>query len=320
LCYARLDQLAQRLLRMQVVIADVEFRPRLARDHIGRGIADIDRGELQIGRLELRTAAIERLVGDRHDQPRHVRHGIVRAMRIGHMALHAFDNQRAGLRTAAADLDAVAHRLLIARLAQHAMVELVAARGDPLQELDRAIDRDIFLVAGDQERDRALAIASRSAAIGLEIVQHGGDAAGDAALHVDRAAAVDKTVLHLAREGTNVPGTLVARGHHVGVAGECDMRGAVADAGIEIVDVGRSGLAEGDAVHREAGGLQKVFEDAERTGISRRYRRAADEIADDRESIGHAPRLTRGYGGGLPLWGTNSISVSYVQPVPRPLA
>src|SRR6202012_2663011 len=40
-----LDQLAQRFMIMVVVEADVEFRPRLARDHIAGGIADIDGGE-----------------------------------------------------------------------------------------------------------------------------------------------------------------------------------------------------------------------------------------------------------------------------------
>src|SRR6185312_10364876 len=94
------------------------------------------------------------------------------------------------------DLDAVAERLDIAGLAEHAMVEFLAAFGAPFQELDGAVDGDVLLVACDQERDRTFGLA---AVVG-EILQHGGDAAGDAALHVDRAAAVEKAVLDLAGE------------------------------------------------------------------------------------------------------------------------
>ena len=97
------------------------------------GVADIDGGEFEIGSLELGAAVIERLVGERHDQPRNIRHRIGRAMRIGDMALHAVDIQRAGLRAAAADLDAVAEHFDIAGLAEHAMVEFLAALGAPFQ-------------------------------------------------------------------------------------------------------------------------------------------------------------------------------------------
>src|ERR1700756_4619708 len=103
-------------------------------------------------------------------------------MRIGDMALPAFDIKRAGLRAAAADLDAVAHRLLIRRFAEHTMVKLVASCGDPLQQLHRAVDRDVFLIASDEEGDRTFGLATVIA----EILQDRGDAAGDAALHVAR--------------------------------------------------------------------------------------------------------------------------------------
>ena len=68
---------------------------------------------------------------ERHDQPRNIRHRIGRAMRIGDVALHAVDIERAGLRAAAADLDAVAEHFDIGRLAEHAMVEFLAALGAP---------------------------------------------------------------------------------------------------------------------------------------------------------------------------------------------
>ena len=188
------------------------------------------------------------------------------------------------------------------------MVEFLAARRRPLQQLDGAVDGDVFLVAGDQERDRAFWLA----AIGGEIIQHRGDAAGDAALHVDGAAAVQKAVLDVAGERAVGPGALVARRHHVGMAGKGDVRRASADAGIEIVDIGGAGLAEGDAMHLEAGGFQDVFEHAERAGVCRGYRGAAQQVAGDGErgeGISHALRLTYQTGGGPALCGTISISL-----------
>ncbi len=237
----------------------------------------------------MRAAVIERLLAQRHDQSRNIRHGIRGAMRIGDMALHAIDIERAGLRAAAADLDAIAEHLDIGGLAKYAMVEFLAARGDPLQQLDGAVDGNVFLVAGDQKRDRAFAVLARLAAMGGEMVKHRRDAAGNAALHVDRAAAIEKPVLHLARERAMAPGALISRRHHIGMPGKGDVRGSVADAGIEVVDVCGAGFAEGDAMHLEAGALEDIFEHPKRAGIGRRYGRAADEIAGNGEGISHAP-------------------------------
>ena len=205
---------------MIVVEADVELCARLPGDHIASGVADVDGREFEVGGLELRAAVIERLVGERHDQPRNIRHWIGRALRIGDVALHAVDMERAGLRAAAADLDAIAEHLDIRRLAEHAMIEFLAA-----------------LVAGDQKRDRALAVFLRLAAIVGEILQHRRDAAGDAALHVDRAAAIEETVLDLAGERAVRPRRLVAGRYHIGMSGKGDVRRLGADPRVEIVDV-----------------------------------------------------------------------------------
>ena len=131
-----------------------------------------------------------------------------------------------------------------------------------------------------------------SAAMGGEIIQHRGDAAGDAALHVDGAAAVQKTVLDVAGERAVGPGALVAGRHHVGVSGKGEVRRRGADAGVEVVDIGGAGFAEGEAMHLEAGGLQNGFEHAERAGVGRGYRGAAQQVAGDGEGgegIIHAP-------------------------------
>src|SRR5436190_12965 len=158
-------------------------------------------------------------------------------VRIGDVALHAVDIERAGLRAAAADLDAVAEDLDIRRLAEHAMVELFAVLGAPFQKLDGAVDRNVLFVPGDQKRDRAFAVPLRLAAIVFQIVEHRGDAAGDAALHVDRAATIEKTVLHLAGERAERPCGFVARRHHVGMSGKGDVWRFSPDTGVEVVDI-----------------------------------------------------------------------------------
>ena len=153
---------------------------------------------------------------------------------------------------------------------------------------------------------------SRLAAVVGEILQHGRDAAGDAALHVDRAAAIEKAVLHLAGERAERPCGFVAGRHHVGMAGKGDVRRFGPDAGVEIVDVGGAGFAEGDAVHVEAGVFQQALEHAERAGIGRGDGRAADEVAGNGNGVIHSPGLTRQTGGG-PAFGTISISLCWSQ-------
>src|ERR1700733_13163985 len=180
--------------------------------------------------------------------------------------------KRARLRAAAADLYAIAERLDVGGFAQHAMIEFFASRGGPLQQLDRAVDGNVFLIAGDQKRDRTFWLA----ALVAKVLQHGGRATGDAALHVDGAAAIKKAAFHLAGEGPNRPRRFIARWHDVGMAGEADMRRFAADARVEVVGVGGGGLAGGDPVGFESGSLEELFKHAERAGIGRCYRGTAD--------------------------------------------
>src|SRR6185369_15352287 len=99
-----------------------------------------------------------------------------------------------------------------------------------------------------QERDRAVAIVPRLAGVLAKMSKHRGDAAGDPALHVDGATAIEIAVLDLAGKRAMAPGRLVAGRHHVSMAGKGDVRRLGADPGIEVVDIGGAGLAEGDAV------------------------------------------------------------------------
>ena len=203
-----------------IVEADIEARARLARNEIDDRIADVDRGEFEVRRTEPRAALVERRRHQRAHQRHQPAHRIVGALRIGDVALLAGDDQRAVERAAPADLDGVAERRHIARLAQDAMVEGFAALGRPFEQLHRAVHGDAFLVAGDQEGDRPLGLAAARG----EVIERGGQRTGDRALHIDRAAAIERAVGDLARKRRVSPCRLLARRHHVGVAGEDEMR------------------------------------------------------------------------------------------------
>src|SRR3546814_2831056 len=66
---------------MDIVEAHVEQRRRLGGDHIGGGVADVDRGELQAGRREVRIAAVEGLA---HQGILHARHVMQRIRSAEH--------------------------------------------------------------------------------------------------------------------------------------------------------------------------------------------------------------------------------------------
>ncbi len=197
-------------------------------------------------------------------------------------ALHALDGELAGQRAAPADLDHVAHRRRIGRLAEQAMVEALAAFGRPLEELHGAVHRDALLVTGDQERDRSF----RRACARSEVVERSRHGASDGALHVDRAAAVERVAHDLAGKGRMGPVLLGAGRHHVGVAGEHEMRARVADARIEVFDRRGPGLGEHDAMDGKARAFQDVLDQSERAALDRRDRRTAQEIAGERDRIG----------------------------------
>src|SRR3546814_12972626 len=75
--------------------------------------------------------------------------------RIGDMALHAVDMDPHVDRSAPADLDDVAQPPRGGWLAHHAEVRTQAVRGHPLHQGQRAMDGRAFLIAGDDQADRA---------------------------------------------------------------------------------------------------------------------------------------------------------------------
>src|SRR3546814_2457345 len=71
------------------------------------------------------------------------------------MALHAVDMDPHVDRSAPADLDDVAQPPRGGWLAHHAEVRTQAVRGPPLHQGQRAMDGRAFLIAGDDQADRA---------------------------------------------------------------------------------------------------------------------------------------------------------------------
>jgi hypothetical protein len=111
------------------------------------------------------------------------------------------------------------------------------------------------------------------------------DEGGDGALHVDRTAPVEIAAVDFGLERIDRPALDIAHGHHVAVARKTEMRRARAQARVEIVDVGRTGLAEGQPMAREPRRRERALERAERAVVGRRHRLAADEVGRERDRI-----------------------------------
>src|ERR1700722_2280795 len=131
-------------------------------------------------------------------------------MGVGDMALLADQRQSPGERTAPRMFHHIAELFAARRLAENAMVETLAFRPGPVEQLGRPVDGDAFFIAGDEKRDRAL---ERSFA--GDVAQRRGDRSGDAALHVARAATPDHAVGDHARERIEAPFGDIARRHDI---------------------------------------------------------------------------------------------------------
>ncbi len=136
-----LQPVLQRGAGPAVVEADVEGGARLARNDVGGGVADVDGGDLQRRRLEMRGAFIERARRHRVQHGDEAMRRVIGKMRVGGMALDAMHREEAVHAAAPADLNHVAQHFGIGRLADDAGVERLAPRPDPLQELLGAVDR-----------------------------------------------------------------------------------------------------------------------------------------------------------------------------------
>ena len=200
------------------VEADVQSPSRLGGDEIGRCIADVERGQLQIGRLEGLIAVVQTMVGQTGDQSGQHRDRIGRTVRIGDMALFAVHRDPGVERAAPPDLDHVAQQMLRGRLADHAGVDDLALGHQGLDHPLGAVQGRALLVAGDQEGQ-----AAGDLALGEDLRnrRHPGR---DTALHVDGTPAIENAVLHLGLEGGGGPGLGRPGRHDIGVARETEIR------------------------------------------------------------------------------------------------
>ena len=166
------------------------------------------------------------------------------------------------------------------RLADDAMIEQLAPGQRPVEELDRAVDRRAFLVAGDEEADRA-----GKRRLGDE-AQGGGDGSGDAPLHVAGAAAKKLAVGDLGRERIEPPPGDVAGRDDVGMAGESEIRPAGPEPRVQVQDRRRPGRLEGDELGCESSPGQEIAQIGQRPAVLGRHRATADQRARDLERSG----------------------------------
>ena len=196
--------------------------------------------------------------------------GVVGLVRVGGVALDAVDREAGVEAAAAADLDDLAQMFGVGGFADEAEVGDVALLLHPLEHADGAVGGRAFLVAGDEQADRAGAGGGGG---------DGGDEGGDGALHVAGAAAEQHAVADFTAEGIGGPGPLPFR-HHVGVPGKTQMRPGLAAAGEQ---VGRG--AERQAPDAEAERLQRASQHVLRAAIGGRDRAAADQRLGERGRV-----------------------------------
>src|SRR5271156_4789339 len=128
------------------------------------------------------------------------------------------------------------------------MVKGLTAFGSPLQQLDRTVARPALSAPRDQKQNRAML---RPAAAGAEIVQRRRNEAGDAALHIDGATAVNLVVHQFAAKGWMMPSRLVPRRHDIGMPSEHQIGLIAADARIKVFDRRGAGFGKGRAMNRK---------------------------------------------------------------------
>ena len=111
----------------------------------------------------------------------------------------------------------------------------------------------------------------------FDVTGNGCDEAGDAALHVHRAATVHHAVFDGGGKGRVFPVAFIAGRHDVGMAREHQVRAVARLARIEVFDIGRAFIAEDGPLHRKPHRLQHRFQCRQRAAFGGRYGWAADE-------------------------------------------
>ena len=227
-------------------------------------------------------AFVQAFLGDRAEHLDEPRDRVVGKVAVSGMALGAKDREMAHQAAAPADLDHIAQFLRVRRLADQADIERLPPLLEPIQHLDRAVDGQRLLVAGDQKADRAVEAVR---AFHQEPGQRS-DETGDGALHVGGAPAAKMPVDDLGAERVGVPAFGVAHRHHVGVSGETEIGRGIAEAGVKVGDIRRAFLRENQLVTGKAELFERRLEDIQRTGVLWRHRRAADQRPGQSKGLG----------------------------------
>ena len=140
-------------------------------------------------------------------------------------------------------------------------------------------DDRAFLVTGDQQRYRT------TRAVLLDVAQGCRYETGDAAFHVDGAAAIHDAVFDHGTERVVRPAVGIPDRHHVGMAGKTEVWSLAAIAGIEVFDIRRVGLRHGHAVALKARRLQYALQECQRAAFFRRDGWAAHEGLGQRDGV-----------------------------------
>jgi hypothetical protein len=156
---------------------------------------------------------------------------VVGEVRVCDVALHAVHGESSGQRAPTADLDRIAERLVARRLADHAPVDLVAARLEHLHDPARPVHGRPFLVAGEQEGQCA-AVVGVARQEPLRGRHHG----RKTTFHVGRAATVEDSVADDGLERVGMPVLARPGRDDVGVTGEAEQGLSAASGRPEVVD------------------------------------------------------------------------------------
>ena len=271
------DLLFQAIHRAGGGEAEIEQDLDRAGHHIGGTGAAVDVGDLPGSRREIFVAVVPCGGGQFGNGGRGQMDGVLHQMRIGDVALHAFDRERAGQRAAPAVLDGVAGFGDGGRLADDAVIQFLVAFLQGFHHAHRAVDRHTFFIRGEQQGDGAAMLR----VFGDELLD-GGDEGGERTFHVGRAASVQHAVAHRGREWVAVPFVHRAGRYHVGVPGEADHRRSMAAPCPQIVHLAVAHLFQAEIERGQA-----RADDVDAAVIHRGERMAGDELFGEVESVAH---------------------------------
>ncbi len=272
-----LDDVAKPVLSLHRRVAKVETRLELPGDHVRSAgtrvqVRHLERRGLKVLRSLVPHAG--RQLGERRCK---CVNRVFSEMRVGYVSLNAMDGEPSTEGPAAAHLDGVANGLLARRLADDAPVDPLFSGGEGLDHTLRAVDGRSFLIARDQESDRALVLGMGGNEL-LGSRHHG----GQAALHVRGAAAEQKPVPDGGLKRIRAPLFERARWDHVGVPSETEHRSAGAVRRPEVLHA-----AVAQALDSEAGRLEPPDHDFLATFIRRGHGPPGHQILSQLKGLRH---------------------------------